>query len=68
MKNSIPDIKERRADHSSCSVKGTAYLYGGYLYKDGSYLYRKTIEYMPFKTNGEPENTRWASFGVKNVD
>ena len=57
----IPDMLVLRSDHSSCSVNGKAYVYGGY---DGSAM--NSIECMPFKTNGEPERTKWAVIRVKN--
>ena len=64
IKGHIPDIKEGRAGHSSCSIKGTAYVYGGFSSQTGSCL--NTIEYMPFKTYGKPENSKWASISIKN--
>ena len=64
IKGHIPDIKYARTGHSSCSVKGTAYVYGGFSSQFDSCL--NTIEYMPFKTYGKPENSKWAIISIKN--
>ena len=59
----IPKLKQSRSFHSSCSIEGTCFVFGGTNVKDKAL---QSIESLAILTDGTPKDKEWSIMNLKN--